>query len=210
MKAILLFIVLFTIANLSPLLSQDKIADKAREEMKYGAYAQALNTWSMALSMQANNDVYLFQRGLCNLKLSRLDNAISDFNKAVEAVPENPAYLFHQGYTYFEKGDYSSAKAGLEKACKYEPQNTAYFLYKVRNIEMLSNNRAAIEECRKMLRNGDLENPNPEILLFRALLYQKQGDVELADRDVAQALKANLETASFYGALGLYYQNQKN
>lgn len=210
MKAILLFIVLFTIANLQPLLAQDKIAEKAREEMKYGAYAQALDSWSKALSMQANNEVYLFQRGLCNLKLNRLDGALEDFNKAVEIVPENAEYLFYQGYVSFEKGDYNSAKTPLDKACKYQPQNVEYFLYKVRNIEMVSNSRAAIEECRKMLRNSNLENPNPEILLLRALLYQKQGDTELAERDVKQALEAHLESARFYASLGLYYQNEPN
>ncbi len=210
MKAIALFIVLFTIATLQHLQAQNSIADKAREQMKYGAYAQATDTWGRALAMEATNHAYFFQRGLCHLKLNRSSNALQDFSKAVELASDNHEYLFHQGFTYFEQGEYAAAKSPLEKAAKLAPQNIDYFLYKVRNLEVAVNTRAAIEDCRKMLRNGDTDNPNQEVLAFRALLYQKQGDKDLAERDIKQALKTNSENARFYGFLGQYYNNQNN
>ncbi|TAE18695.1 MAG: hypothetical protein EAZ95_03500 [Bacteroidetes bacterium] len=206
MKTFTVALVLLMYVGLHQLTAQNNIADKAVEQMKNGAYAQAIESWSRAISLEATNDLFYFKRGQCNLKINRLNNALLDFNKAVEYAPENAEYLFYQGFAYFEQGDYGNAKWGFENALKRDAQNVEYFLYKIKNLSALEQYRAAIEDCRKMLRVSE----NPEILVQRALLYQRQGDHELAERDIKQAQKTDFESARYQASLGLYFKNEKD
>lgn len=200
---------LLWVLGVGTLTAQNNIAQKATEQMTNGAYAQAVETWSRAIAMEATNDLYYFKRGCCYLKCNRVNSALLDFAKAVEYEPENAEYSFHQGVAYFEQGDFTNAKWALDNAIKHDPQNAEYLIYKIKTLAALDQNRTAIDECRKILRLTS-DNPNPEILVQRALLYQKQGDHALAEHDIEQAQQNTFESARYLASLGLYFKNKKD
>jgi len=209
MKTVQIALALLLLISSHSLQAQNKFAEKAAEQMAVGAYAQAVDSWSRAISLDANNEEYYFKRGYSYLKLNRIDNALLDFTSAIQNENKNPEYMYYRGLCYFEKGDYTNALWNLEDALKLDPKHLDCFLYKIKTLSALNRYRDGIEDCRKMLKNGDTENPNPEILVQRALLYQKQNIPESAARDIKDVLKMSFNNPRVYAGLGAYYQTLK-
>ena len=210
MKTVQLAIVLLLTIGHQCLTAQNNLANKATAQMENLAYAQAIETWSRALSLEANNEHYFFKRGYCNLKLNRCGNALDDFTAALHNDPKNPEYVLYRAIAYYENKDYGNAKWAFEDALKANPDNIACFLYKIKNYVALGEYQIALVDCKKMLKSGDVNNPNAEILMQRALLYQITKQLPLAERELKEAIKFTTNTAAFYGNLGTYYKNAKD
>ena len=73
------------------------------------AFSEALKTFTKLYSLNRNMHEALLQRGICLVRLGRLEEALIELNEFIELEPNNVQAFFELGYILSSLGKYSEA-----------------------------------------------------------------------------------------------------
>jgi cellulose synthase operon protein C len=157
-----------------------------------GFKGPALAREELVNRIKAGGDVFSYQMALADLDFSQgnfeqsvsllqgLSNAPGSPDHAMEAQSKLAEF-------YLRKADYASAEKLVDDILKKDPRNIAGL--KIRASIRIAQGKmeSAIGDLREAL-NG--QPKSPELLMLMALAYEKDGKLELADRQYAEATKS--------------------
>ena len=93
-----------------------------------GYLESAINDYSEAIRLNANDGDSYFGRGRVNYDLGKYTEAISDFGKAIDINPENAYTYYWRGLAKYDLGQYPEAVVDFDRAINLNPAD-AYFYY---------------------------------------------------------------------------------
>lgn len=92
-------------------------------------YARAINLHNEALSLNPNNALAYYGRGVVYMEgLKQYEQAIQDFNKALELKPDLDVVYNDRCIAYLNSGEYEKALQDGDKAVEVDPNDAAAYL----------------------------------------------------------------------------------
>ncbi|MDV2478746.1 MAG: tetratricopeptide repeat protein [bacterium] len=155
--------------------------DRAGRAFMIGRWAEALEAYEEAISLNDKSAETRAQAGRCRLRLGRGSEAADDFEAAI-AVAENPevSWLVELGDAYLQDGDEDRAAANFQAALERDPNRAEAFagmgLLYIRN-RAYQMARTALERAVEL---GPLETSLAGVRNNLAIVYCYFGDFERA------------------------------
>ncbi|MCZ6660955.1 MAG: tetratricopeptide repeat protein [bacterium] len=159
----------------------DYALDRAGRAFMIGRWAEALEAYEEAISLDDKSAETRAQAGRCRLRLGRGSEAADDFEAAI-AVAENPevSWLVELGDAYLQDGDEDRAAANFQAALERDPNRAEAFagmgLLYIRN-RAYQMARTALERAVEL---GPLETSLAGVRNNLAIVYCYFGDFERA------------------------------
>lgn len=176
--------------------------------MRQSRYEEALEDLEQARKLDAENEVYCYNIGLCLYCMGKYEDAIGSFSQALALKPDYTDSLCQRGAAYAHLEKYDQAEADIRRAGELKPGISAKFwaalgaAYK----EDQTLDRALSAYTEAVL----AEKERPEWYLQRADVYMLQGDYEQARQDLVQAIGMQEGFLAGYELLGdLYYAQEE-
>lgn len=165
--------------RVSNLLGQGREAVYRRE------YADAIQKFSLAITIDPSGADSYLARGLVYAELKQFDAAIADFHLALKAEPNNFVAQYNIGSAYAALAAHDDALRAFAKAKKLDPANSEVYLSEGQVYAAQADNAQAIAAYKQGLRL------NPQ----SAALYLALGQVYAAQEEYPLAL-ANYDQAA--------------
>jgi tetratricopeptide (TPR) repeat protein len=91
-------------------------------------YAKSVELLDQVLESEPNHKLALTTRGVAELKMNRLHDAVESFNQSIKADPAYAKAYHMRGLAFESKGDHEAALNDFNKAIELNPQyGAAYF-----------------------------------------------------------------------------------
>jgi len=119
-----------------------------------------------------------YNRGVANLRLNRLDEALADFNKTIELTPKDPDAWNNRGLVYIRLGRTQEALSDFNKALELDDLNGQAYNNRGLVYLKLGKNNEAIEDIKKAGRLGVPEAQ--EYLKSKGIPYAQPHRFEIA------------------------------
>ncbi len=155
----------------------DYALDRAGRAFMIGRWAEALEAYEEAISLNDKSAETRAQAGRCRLRLGRGSEAADDFEAAI-AVAENPevSWWVERGDAYLQDGDEDRAAANFQAALERDPNRAEAFagmgLLYIRN-RAYQMARTALERAVEL---GPLETSLAGVRNNLAIVYCYFGD----------------------------------
>jgi tetratricopeptide (TPR) repeat protein len=175
---------------------------------KQGKFDEALNDYSKAITLDANNLARYIARGAFYRDyLLDYNNALIDFSLAIELNPESSDSYLVRGSLY---QDYlKNVENALKDFRKVLSIDTSNFDATI-SLGVIYMNNGELEDALKHFNNALLYGNNSkeklsEALSYRAYVYAELGEFELAKKDFNESVDADPENAFRYSERGQFY-----
>ena len=103
-----------------------------------GDLESAINDYSEAIHLNANDGDSYFGRGRVNYDLGKYTEAIFDFGKAIDINPENAYTYYWQGLAKYNLGQYPEAVVDFDRAINLNPADTYFYHWRKLTARKLS------------------------------------------------------------------------
>ncbi|RMG60471.1 MAG: hypothetical protein D6722_20840 [Bacteroidetes bacterium] len=212
-KHLILLTVLVSISFSTGLWAQGpgKRAYMAAENFrKQNKCQDAIMQYDEAIKAEPTNYRYYFQRGKCEYKLNRIEEAINSFQFTIDYQADfTPAYSL-LAKIYKDQKDYANAVYNYEQAARYERNSGRKVQYLLLLVNLLLKEERVADARRHIERARDLDPTNPNILFYTAEIATLSEDWEGARRAYEKALTSDrlkeaspTEQAKYYYGLGV-------
>jgi tetratricopeptide (TPR) repeat protein len=175
-----------------------------------GDYEKALADLSKVTELDPNDASGFKNRGTAYLRMPKnrqnLQNAAKDFAMAVDLEPKDAEAIGLRGRALILLGDTSKGIQDLETATRLDPQNIGNHLYKAQIFTLLDDDQKTFEAYSKAV---SLQPSNPDALVGRARLLEKQKKFDLARNDYTKASLISTSIAAHFGLARLFEQEGK-
>lgn len=161
---------------------------QGNQSMEKMEYQRALGYYEMALSFDANNAVYLGNRGIALRYLDRYQEAAVCYEEAAKNDPENPAYPDYQGKMLYKLSQFKKARNCFRAAKKLDPKNPVYHNNQGEADYQLTNLESALRCFRKA---QHLDPANPYYIANEISVLERQGKFSAAFSRCLEALENN-------------------
>jgi tetratricopeptide (TPR) repeat protein len=135
-------------------VSASEYRDRGFEYYKNAQYNQAIENFTIALSME-NNSSYYINRGSSFYELNQYDKAISDFKQAITLAPDKAKAYGWCGNAYYATKSYREASEYFSKAIALEPNNAVLYLNRGHAYAKIGNKSMAASDFKKACELGD-------------------------------------------------------
>lgn len=102
--------------------SWEELKEKGNAEFKQKSYHSAIQIYTDAIAINADQDVLYANRSLCHKALNNLRQAISDINEALNINPKNVKNLKRKYDLLIMTGSLPEAEATMQKCINIEPK----------------------------------------------------------------------------------------
>jgi tetratricopeptide (TPR) repeat protein len=155
-----------------------------------GIYDDAIQYYSVAISMDPNYSEYYNERGNLYLQLGRLEEARGNYLKAIELSPPYFEVFTNLGQCYRRMGEMEKAIESYSRALDLEPTHLLAILGRAKAHEELGHGEAAIQDYGAAL---DRDPMQWEAIASRGVIRYELGDLNgsLSDFDRAIELKSS-------------------
>jgi S1-C subfamily serine protease/Flp pilus assembly protein TadD len=110
-------------------VSASEYNERGFEYYKNGQYNQAIENFSIALSMETNpSHLTYINRGASFYELKQYDKAIADFKKVITLAPDKAGGYAWCGNAYYARKSYSDASQYFSKAIAIVPNSAIFYL----------------------------------------------------------------------------------
>ncbi|MBN3323896.1 ATL2 protein, partial [Atractosteus spatula] len=166
--------------------------DKGLEAMSGAQWAQAVTSFSKAISLQPEQTRLFVCRAESYLQLCDFQSAALNYRRAWSLEPESEAFrcrlgfiFYLQGQCLFDQGLYLDALESFAKASELIPDNRSYHMRSLACLAALGQHG----DCLRLV-SGWLETDasNPDLFVLRARLHRHFSQATLCYRDVKAAL----------------------
>ena len=142
-----------------PIVSASEYNRRGFEYYKNAQYKQAIEDFTIALSME-NNSSYYINRGSSFYELKQYDNAISDFKQAINFAPNEAGAYAWCGNVYYVKKSYYEASEYFSKAIGIVPNNAVLYLNRGYAQFKIGNKSTAVSDFKKACELGNEDGCN--------------------------------------------------
>ena len=133
-----------------------------KSKTKY-AFNEALKTFTKLYSFDKNMNEALLQRGICLVRLGRLEEALIELKTYIELIPNNIQAFFELGYILSSMGKYQEAIMINDKVLNLNPSFINAHYNKALCYIELKNFDSAVKEFNIVLKS------NPSDVFSKAL-----------------------------------------
>lgn len=154
---------------------------RARQEK----YDEALEALDAAIAMAPASTVAVSNRGRVNAMCGRAAQAYDDFSTALRLDPALDDVRLARAAVSLQLRRPEEAKADYKKIIDTDGRNADALAGMAHALEAVNDNEGALQYYNRSL----AERANPDILLDRALLKTRLGDLRGADADVREGLQ---------------------
>jgi serine/threonine protein kinase/tetratricopeptide (TPR) repeat protein len=163
-------------------------------------FRQALPLWEQAVAQDRQNVWTWYGLGDCYGHLAQPSQAAACYSACIALNPTFHGWYFRRGLALLEQGRYGPAGADFDEAVRLRPDHTEAHVN--RAIARLNDNRCA-EAVEDLTRALELGAPAGRVQLIRAQAREKAGDAAGAERDRAEALRAEPADEAAWVARGV-------
>ncbi|MFP5260893.1 MAG: tetratricopeptide repeat protein [Blastocatellia bacterium] len=179
-----------------------------------GSFANAIEYYSAAITMDPNYSEYYNERGNAFLQLGHLQEAFNDYLRAIDLSPPYFEVFVNLGQCYRRMGAMAEAIESYSRAHDLQPDHLLALLGRAKAHEELGHREAAIADYTAAL----VQDPKQwEAIASRGVIHYEAGnlDMSLADFDQAIELKPDqpdlyYNRATVLADLGRYHQAEKD
>lgn len=172
-----------------------KLGDGVRMQGNFVSFddpKSAIKFFTKSIQSEPNNPIYHFSRGDMYLLVGNYNAALTDFNKAIELKhPDKGMCHFKAGEAYRNMLKFIDALREYDIAEQYlvAPFEEFYFNRALTRMVSATNDRAALEDCHKLISLNPNSSKNYSA---RAQIYDLLGDKEKARADYKRATELEL------------------
>lgn len=170
-------------------------------EVKSGMYTEAIDTYSILITIDYHTAYHYFLRGNVYLLLDDLESAENDFEKAIELTPSDYK-LYLDIYQGLYENHPNVAKKYLEKALLANPPKKDDSLNLGKIYYYLGDYDNSITSLAKAKEKG-----NSEAILFLGKIYSQVGNSTQAFLSFQEYVDSNPKDGSVYNEMGLLKLN---
>jgi tetratricopeptide (TPR) repeat protein len=158
-----------------------------------GQLDQAVRDLDKAVSMSADNTLYIMARGLALNKKGDFDRAIADFDKVISLQPKDGAAFNGRGMAWLAKGDVAKALSDLNQAVTIDDRTAAFHDNRGLALVKKGDVPAAIADFNDAidLMRGDTKPELADYYVHRGDALGSKGDWLKALEDYQSALTLN-------------------
>jgi tetratricopeptide (TPR) repeat protein len=136
------------------IVSASEYNKRGFEYYKNNQYKQAIENFSIAISME-NNSSYYINRGSSFYELKQYDNAILDFKQAIILAPNEAKSYGWCGNVYYAKKSYREALEYFSKPIAIAPSYAVFYLNRGYTQLKIGNKSTAASDFRKACELGN-------------------------------------------------------
>jgi len=190
-----------------------KIAEEAYEIVLenhfelVSSYSEHVNFLKNVLSTNANSIVYLYNKGVTNLKHKKYDTALEFFNNILDKHPNMLDALFNRGVVWINKENYSNALSDYNKIIAIDPNNSRAYYNRGTIWHNKEEYEKAIMDFNKAI---NLDELYVKAYNDRGLVWYDMGEYTNAQNDFNKAIQIDPKYAASYNNRGRIFLIQKN
>lgn len=147
-------------------------------------YQEAIQDFTTAIELEANNPQYYTNRGLSYYNLEMYHEAMQDYNQAIIIAPQEVIPYYNRGSCYAVMGQYDEAIADYTQAISLEPNNWELYEMRAKTYYLQDDNEAALKDINTIFANTQINNK--EIYLLRACVHTNLQKYQHALSDFSQ------------------------
>lgn len=164
------------------------LAEEAAYLFGIGQNTEAFEKFSEALQYNSDNPEVYFKLSITNRSVKNYSEAIKNCKRSIDLSPENSKYYEYLGDIYQDLQNQIEAKKQYKEAVSIDPRNASahakYGITQARDKEY----EAAIKT---LMTAVSLEETNPDIRYNLALVYELEGNREMARQEYKKVLSMN-------------------
>jgi tetratricopeptide (TPR) repeat protein len=160
-----------------------------------GSYAEAIEYYAAAISMDPNYSEYYNERGNIFLHLGRLEEARADYINAIELSPPYFEVFTNLGQCFRRLGAMEEAIQSYTRALDLQPDQILALLGRAKAHEELGHVDAAIADYTAAL---NYDATQWEAIASRGVMHYEAGDLEASLADFNRAIDLNPNQADLY------------
>jgi tetratricopeptide (TPR) repeat protein len=169
----------------------------------------ALVEYTKALEIYPNHSLYYSNRAEIYQKQENYELALKDYSQAILVDKDNPSWYNERANCYIAKGDFSAALKDLDKAIDLAPDDPSYYnnrAYFYKNY--MKEDSLALKDYVAALGIYTNDYETSRSLIGRGLIFENQGEFELAIEDFTKAIDKIPEEPDYYSKRANVYQKQ--
>lgn len=179
--------------------------EDAEKLYKDRQYTAALSIYNQIVKAQPNNDVYLFAKGSCHLKMKEYKKAMFTLAKATKLRPDYAQGYFLLATCYQKLGKPKSMIKSLEEASNYEDDQNKRFKYKMQIVEALMRTEQFKHALSQIVIARSMKPQNQLLLYYEGKVANQLKQYETAKKRLEQAIH-KLKTISSEKRAAHYYE----
>lgn len=127
-------------------------AEKGNNLYQEGRIKAALDPWSYAITLDQEQALLYYNRGIGRAQLGETEGALEDFIQAVQLEPKDPAIHNSLGSLYYQMGEYEQAVLCYDQAILINPRDAVPFLNRSNANRQLKNYNLALDDLDRAIR----------------------------------------------------------
>ncbi len=158
-------------------------------------YAAAIEDFSEAIQIDANNAMAYANRGYAWSVQNSFDKAVSDFTEVIRLEP-NDAYAFEgRGFAWAKIGVFDKSLADCTETIRLSPSKSSAYVSRGYAWTMMGEFENSIDDFTEAIR---LDPIDASAYVSRGYSWWKAGNNAAALQDYGEAIRLNAEDASAY------------
>jgi tetratricopeptide (TPR) repeat protein len=158
-------------------------------------YEKAIELYTKAGTLDPRNELAFLHRGISNLQVGRLDEALSDVNKSLAIQPDNAQAYAFRGRVYVATKSYDLALADFQQAFQRDPGNAEYLMAQAGVEEQLGAFKRAAEIYDWA---SKLKPDSADIYVKRATVLRQMNEGSQAAESCSVAIRLRPNAAEGY------------
>lgn len=187
--------------------SVDAIYFIAEAKRLGGHYADALEYYQDAISINPNFAPIYLGRARTNLAINPKKDVLADLDAAINLDPNYAEAYMERGLYYMRKGDYPSAKRDMEQATTLNPSSPLIQLTLARVLLAAGENEAALAAAQKA---KELDVTMLDAYLVIGMAYRANGQIDDAVDVLNIYTEYSPNSAEAFTVLATAYYNRKD
>jgi tetratricopeptide (TPR) repeat protein len=148
-------------------------------------FEKAVDLYTQAVRFDPGNDLAFLHRGMCSLRLGRVDQALSDANQSLAIQPNSAQAYAFRGRAYLLTKAYDQAFADLREAELRDPKNPDLVITRAGAEEERGNFKAAADLYERAL---NLRSESVEILVKSGRALRQANEMSRAVDQCGRAI----------------------
>jgi tetratricopeptide (TPR) repeat protein len=181
--------------------------DLSKKAKGKGDYAQALEAFSMAITLKGNNARYFFARGNTYRATGDHKRAIFDFSSAIRLDSGTAIYYSNRGQCYRKVGKPVVALGDFEAALALEPGNGTFFFHRGMALYDAGRYEDAIKDFTTAIKD---HKQTYRAYYNRGNCYRRLQRMDESITDLSKAIDLEPRNPSGHNNLGLSFFEGKN
>ncbi|MEM8897944.1 MAG: tetratricopeptide repeat protein [Bacteroidota bacterium] len=190
----------------------DKDFQEAERLRKSRRYEEAISHYNQAIEKDSTEHVFFLQRGKCEFRLEKYDEAKKSFKSVIRFEPEHVPARVWLARSFMKEGDLENAGFYYQQAVEHEKNTMRKVSYKLLYVNILMKEKSYKEALKELNEIEKVDPENPELLFKIAEIYRVESEWEKAEEYYQRVLMtervkslSQRKQAPYHYGLGVVY-----